>query len=58
MMHIDFTFYTVSAAKIWFQDSSVRKPSREILSYETTPKWHGFSMIRLAAFQASGWAEH
>jgi hypothetical protein len=26
-------------------------------SYENTPKWHGFSMIKLAAFQASGWAE-
>jgi len=25
-------------------------------SYETTPKWHGFLMIKLAAFQA-GWAE-
>jgi hypothetical protein len=25
--------------------------------YETTPKWHGFLMIKLAAFQASGWAE-
>jgi hypothetical protein len=25
-------------------------------SYETTPKWHGFLMIKLAAFQASGWA--
>jgi hypothetical protein len=25
-------------------------------SYETTPKWHGFLMIRLAAFQASGGA--
>jgi hypothetical protein len=22
--------------------------------YETTPKWHGFLMIKLAAFQASG----
>jgi hypothetical protein len=26
-------------------------------SYETTPKWHGFLMIKLAAFQAGGWAE-
>jgi len=26
-------------------------------SYETTPKWHGFLMIKLAAFQASGWSE-
>jgi hypothetical protein len=26
-------------------------------SYETTPKWQGFLMIKLAAFQASGWAE-
>ena len=25
-------------------------------SYETTPKWHGFLMIRLAAFLASGGA--
>ena len=25
-------------------------------SYETTPKWRGFLMIRLAAFQASGCA--
>ncbi len=25
-------------------------------SIETTPKWHGFLMIKLAAFQASGWA--
>jgi hypothetical protein len=25
--------------------------------YETTPKWHGFLMIKLAAFQASGGAE-
>jgi hypothetical protein len=24
--------------------------------YETTPKWHGFSMIKLVAFQASGGA--
>ena len=23
-------------------------------SYETTPKWHGFLMNKLAAFQASG----
>jgi hypothetical protein len=22
--------------------------------YETTPKWHGFLMIKLVAFQASG----
>jgi len=26
-------------------------------SYETTPKWHCFLLIKLAAFQASGWAE-
>jgi hypothetical protein len=26
-------------------------------SYETTPKWHGFLMIKLAAFQTSCWAE-
>jgi len=25
--------------------------------YETTPKWHCFLLIKLAAFQASGWAE-
>ena len=25
-------------------------------SYETTPKWHGFLMVRLAAFLASGGA--
>jgi hypothetical protein len=25
--------------------------------YETTSKWHGFLMIKLAAFQASSWAE-
>jgi hypothetical protein len=25
--------------------------------YETTPKWHDFLMIKLAVFQASGWAE-
>jgi len=24
--------------------------------YKTTPKWHGFLMIKLAAFQASGGA--
>jgi hypothetical protein len=24
--------------------------------YETTPKWHGFLMIKLVAFQASGYA--
>jgi hypothetical protein len=24
--------------------------------YETTPKWYGFLMIKLAAFQASGGA--
>jgi hypothetical protein len=24
--------------------------------YETTPKWHGFLMIKLVAFQASGGA--
>jgi hypothetical protein len=29
----------------------------ELLSYETTPKWHGFLMIKLAAFQASGGAD-
>ncbi len=26
-------------------------------SYEATPNWHGFLMIKLAVFQASGWAE-
>jgi hypothetical protein len=26
----------------------------EKVLYETTPKWHGFLMIKLAAFQASG----
>jgi hypothetical protein len=26
-------------------------------SYETTPKWHGFLMIKLAALQASGGAD-
>jgi len=26
-------------------------------SYETTPKLHGFLMIKLAAFQARGWAD-
>jgi hypothetical protein len=26
------------------------------LLYEATPKWHGFLMIKLAAFQAIGWA--
>jgi hypothetical protein len=31
-----------------------RGPSLNKNSYETTPKWHGFLMIRLAAFQASG----
>jgi hypothetical protein len=25
--------------------------------YETTRKWHGSLMIKLAAFQASSWAE-
>jgi hypothetical protein len=25
--------------------------------YETTPNWHGFLMIKLAALAASGWAE-
>ena len=29
----------------------------KLLPYETTPKWHGFLMIKLVAFQASGWAE-
>jgi hypothetical protein len=28
-----------------------------INSYEATPKWYGFSMIKLAAFQAGGWAD-
>jgi hypothetical protein len=26
-------------------------------SYETTPKWHGLLMIKLAAFHVSGWSE-
>jgi len=38
---------------------SIRLAARgqRLRSYETTPKWHGFLMIKLAAFQASGWAE-
>jgi hypothetical protein len=26
-------------------------------SYKTTPKWHGFLTIKLAALAAGGWAE-
>jgi hypothetical protein len=29
---------------------------QRLCSYETTPKWHGFLMIRLPSFQASGGA--
>jgi hypothetical protein len=25
--------------------------------YETSPEWHGFLMIKLAASAASGWAD-
>jgi hypothetical protein len=41
----------------FFYDQTGRFVGQRRRSYETTPKWHDFLMIKLAVFQASGWAE-
>ena len=52
-MHIGLIFYTVLVPRIWFQMSgkvgAIVYPEH---LYETTPKWHGFLMIKLAASAA------
>jgi hypothetical protein len=38
-------------------DQTDRFSGQRLRSYETTPKWHGFLMIKLAALAAGGWAD-
>jgi hypothetical protein len=41
----------------FFFDQTGRFSGQRRRSYETTPKWHGFLMIKLAALAAGGRAE-
>ncbi len=48
-----FSEHRFQVSGVRFQEGGARELNPDTL-YETTPKWHGFLMINLTAFQASG----